>query len=34
MGAGFTAILGDIGDNTMEYMTRTKLGVMVVLTYL
>eukprot|EP00026_Physarum_polycephalum_P002417 Phypoly_transcript_02423.p1 GENE.Phypoly_transcript_02423~~Phypoly_transcript_02423.p1 ORF type:complete len:677 (+),score=49.57 Phypoly_transcript_02423:663-2693(+) len=33
MGTGFTAILGDLGDNTMEWMTRTRFGVIVVLVY-
>jgi len=33
MGAGFTAILGDIGDNTMEWMTTTRFGVIVILVY-
>jgi len=33
MGAGFTAILGDIGNDTMEWMTRTKLGVILIVVY-
>eukprot|EP00026_Physarum_polycephalum_P000719 Phypoly_transcript_00720.p1 GENE.Phypoly_transcript_00720~~Phypoly_transcript_00720.p1 ORF type:complete len:1269 (+),score=165.16 Phypoly_transcript_00720:288-4094(+) len=33
MGAGFTAILGDLGNDTMEWMTHTRFGVAVVLLY-
>jgi len=34
MGAGFTAILGDLGDNTMDWMTETRgFGVVLLLAY-
>jgi len=33
MGAGFTAILGDLGNDTMDWMTHTKIGVVLVLVY-
>jgi len=33
MGAGFTAILGDLGDETMAWMTKTRVGVILVLAY-
>jgi len=33
MGSAFTAILGDLGDNTMNLMVQTRLGVIVILIY-
>jgi hypothetical protein len=33
MGAAFTAILGELGDNTMAWMHETRFGVLVVLLY-